>query len=74
MENHAPQLLVAQTLVRGSQQRRSERQREEQLREPHAVAAPHPAWPGRFRLAIGNALAFVGQRLAGGAASDPRAT
>ena len=74
MENQGPQLLVAQFLVRESQQRLPKRQREEPRRERDAVAGPRPARPNRFRLAIASALVFVGQHLAGISGGNPGAT
>ncbi len=74
MENQGPQLIVAQILVRESQQLFREEQSEEHRQEREAAAGSRPAPRNRTRLAISGALVFVAQRLAGDSECNPQTT
>jgi hypothetical protein len=68
MDMHTPHLIVAQILVRESQQRHPEEQIRDHLRGPEGA---HPTWTDQVRLAIGGALVTAGKRLAGMPPSSP---
>ena len=62
MERHAPQLIVAQILVRESQQRFREEQMREHLHGPDRTL---PTRNDRLRMVIAGALIRLGERLDG---------
>jgi hypothetical protein len=62
MERHTPQLIVAQVLVRQSQQRFTPQRIPEHLRD---WEHPRATWTAPLRRAIAGALVRVAERLAG---------